>query len=91
MVTHSVFVTHPIGALSLNDGAKIRLFSGTTKFQGVIRADFSSFQFETALIILTRKIKKREISSCWQKNIEVQSKLLLNKALSHYESSFRIL
>ena len=40
MVTNSVFVTHPIGALSLNDGAKIRLFFGTTKFQGVIRADF---------------------------------------------------
>ena len=41
MVTHSVFfVTHSISALSLNDGAKIRLFSGTTKFQDVIRADF---------------------------------------------------
>ena len=73
MVTNSVFVTHPIGALSLNDGvafllttvqrkckraqsqvylnyaecslssndsAKIRLFSGTTKFWVAIRADF---------------------------------------------------
>ena len=40
MVTNSVFVTHPIGALSLNDGAKIRLFSDTTKFWVAIRADF---------------------------------------------------
>ena len=34
------FVTLPIGSLSLNDDAKIRLFSGTTKFQDVIRGDF---------------------------------------------------
>ena len=28
------------GAFLLNDGAKIRLFSGTTKFRVAIRADF---------------------------------------------------
>jgi hypothetical protein len=34
-----------------------------------------------------RKIKKREISSCCLKNIEIHPKLLLNKHLTHYKAS----
>ena len=40
MVKQSVFVTHPIGVLSLNDGAKIRHFFDSIKFRVAIRADF---------------------------------------------------
>ena len=40
LVNNSVFVTHPIGALSQNDSAKIRLLGGTTKFWVAIRGDF---------------------------------------------------
>ena len=42
MVNHSVFVTHPIGALSLNDSAKIQGFFWNHQILGGDKGRFSA-------------------------------------------------
>ena len=78
-------------SLSSFDDAKVRLFQGTTKKQGVTSPDFSSHRIRIPLIILTHNFDKEKPQLCRSQTIVFHQRVITITVITVSRNTFLFL